>query len=72
MPRFGPLKRTELIRYLRQLGFQGPYAGGKHQFMVKGSLRLRIPNLHGEDIGQNLLRQILREAGVEMSAWEKL
>ncbi len=36
MPRFGPIKHTELIRYLRRLGFEGPYAGGKHQFMIKG------------------------------------
>ena len=24
MPRFGPVKRQDLIRYLRQLGFAGP------------------------------------------------
>lgn len=31
MPRLGPIKRNDLIRYLKQLGFQGPYSGGKHQ-----------------------------------------
>jgi hypothetical protein len=31
MPRFGPIKRRRLIRYLRELGFEGPYVGGKHQ-----------------------------------------
>jgi predicted RNA binding protein YcfA (HicA-like mRNA interferase family) len=72
MPHLGPIKRRELVHYLRRLGFRGPYAGGEHQFMVKGSLRLRIPNPHREDIGKNLLRQILREAGTELSAWEEL
>ena len=31
MPRFGPIKRKDLIRYVRQLGFAGPYSGGKLQ-----------------------------------------
>jgi hypothetical protein len=35
MPRFGPIKRRELIHYLRALDFEGPYSGGKHQFMIK-------------------------------------
>jgi predicted RNA binding protein YcfA (HicA-like mRNA interferase family) len=72
MPRFGPIKRRELVQCLRQLGFRGPYAGGKHQFMVKGGLRVRIPNPHREDIGRNLLGEILREAGIEIAAWEEL
>ncbi|MBI3303917.1 MAG: type II toxin-antitoxin system HicA family toxin [Deltaproteobacteria bacterium] len=72
MPRFGPIKRRELMQCLRQLGFHGPFAGGKYQFMVKGSLRVRIPNPHREDIGKNLLREILREAGIEISEWEAL
>ncbi len=72
MPAFGPIKRHELTYFLRQLGFVGPYAGGKHQFMVRGNVRVRIPNPHGEDIGRNLLREILREAGIERSEWESL
>jgi predicted RNA binding protein YcfA (HicA-like mRNA interferase family) len=72
MPTFGPIKHHELIYFLRQLGFTGPYAGGKHQFMVRGSQRVRIPNPHREDIGNNLLREILREAGIERSEWEGL
>ena len=72
MPRFGPTTRTELLRCLRQLGFRGPYAGGKHQFMVKEYLRVRIPNPHRGDIGKNLLRAILREAGISVAEWENL
>lgn len=46
MPKFGPIKRKDLIRFLREYGFFGPYSGGKHQFMVKGKLKVRIPNPH--------------------------
>lgn len=72
MPTFGPIRRRELITALRQLGFEGPYSGGKHQFLVKGSLRLRIPNPHQRDIGRSLLQQILRQAGIDRSTWESL
>lgn len=60
MPRFGPTTRTELIRCLRQLGFQGPYSGGKHQFMVKEHLRVRIPNPHRGDIASGAIGQVLQ------------
>jgi predicted RNA binding protein YcfA (HicA-like mRNA interferase family) len=68
----GPMTRSDLIRGLRQLGFHGPYSGGKHQFMVRGSLRVRIPNPHRGGIGKNLLRAILKEAGIPVSEWEAL
>jgi hypothetical protein len=72
MPAFGPIKRKELIYYLRQISFSGPYSGRKHQFMLKGHLRVRIPNPHRDDIGKNLLLRILREAGIDKEEWEKL
>ena len=28
MPSFGPVKRKDLVRYLKQTGFEGPYSGG--------------------------------------------
>jgi hypothetical protein len=52
VPRLGPIKRTELVRYLQTLGFEGPYSGGKHQFMVRGVIRLRLPNPHRTDVGR--------------------
>jgi len=52
MPTFGPVKRSALITYLRKCGFDGPYCGGKHSFMVKGDLTLTIPNPHQKDIGR--------------------
>jgi len=30
MPPLGPLKWRDLVRYLQELGFDGPYPGGKH------------------------------------------
>lgn len=36
MPPFGSINRRDLIRYLKDAGFDGPYPGGKHQYMVKG------------------------------------
>jgi len=73
MPRFGPIiKRRELIACLRRLGFAGPYAGSKHEFMQRGDMSLTIPNPHGSDIGPKLLGQVLRQAGIERNEWEHL
>lgn len=72
MPRLGPISRRNLIRYLRQLGFEGPYAGSKHEMMVKGELRLRIPNPHTGDIDRHLLMDLLQQAGISRDEWEKL
>lgn len=72
MPTFGPIKRKDLIHYLRQLGFTGPFSGGKHQFMMKESRTLRIPNPHQSDIGKELLIRILRQAGIDKDEWERL
>ncbi|WP_366829077.1 hypothetical protein [Nostoc sp. NMS2] len=49
MPPFGSINRRDLIRCLKDAGFDGPYPGGKHQYMVKGELKLTIPNPHQGD-----------------------
>ncbi len=72
MPKLGPIKRKDLIHYMRQAGFSGPISGGHHQFLVKGDLRVRIPNPHKSDIGQHLLARILQEAGISKTEWEEL
>ncbi|MGB0386047.1 MAG: type II toxin-antitoxin system HicA family toxin [Ardenticatenaceae bacterium] len=72
MPTFGPIKRRKLIRHLKKVGFTGPYSSGKHQHMVKGQLRLPIPNPHKGDISRGLLSQILRRAGITRDEWEQL
>lgn len=68
----GPIKRKDLIALLRKAGFEGPYSGGKHQFIIKGSLRLTLHNPHQSDIGTNLLSKILKQAGLAKEEWENL
>jgi predicted RNA binding protein YcfA (HicA-like mRNA interferase family) len=72
MPRFGPIRRRDLIYYLRRAGFSGPEAGGRHQLMRKDTLTIAIPNPHQADIGINLLKEILRQAQLTRNQWEKL
>lgn len=70
MPPLGPISRADLIRRLRAAGFDGPYSGGKHAFMLKGDLALTIPNPHRGDIGKELLIRILRQAGISRDEWD--
>lgn len=72
MPAFGAIKRKDLIRYLKELGFEGPYVGGKHQYMVKDEVRLTLPNPHKGDISKGLLARILSEADIDRDTWEEL
>ena len=72
MPAFAPVKRNNLVKALKQAGFEGPYAGGKHEFLVKGELRLILPNPHQSEISKDLLARILRQANISRSEWEKL
>ena len=70
MGRRGPVARRELIRRFRRLGFDGPFSGGKHEFMLRGQITVVIPNPHGSVIGIGLLSAVLRQAGVGWSDWE--
>jgi hypothetical protein len=74
MPPWGPIKRRVLIAALRKLGFNGPFSGGKHEFMVRGDVVLTIPNPHRKDIGPDLLLSFcdrLASAGKNGSASER-
>jgi len=59
------------VRALRSLGFAGPFSGGRHEFMVRGDVTLRIPNPHPGDIGKALLARILRQGRIDRGEWEK-
>ncbi len=72
MPRLGPIRRKDLIYYFRLLGFDGPYSGSKHQFMMKENITVRIPNPHQGDIGEDLLVRLLKQARIDRKEWEKL
>jgi predicted RNA binding protein YcfA (HicA-like mRNA interferase family) len=72
MPTFGTIKRKDLIKALKKAGFEGPFAGGKHEFLVKGELRLAIPNPHQGDISKGLLMRILKQANISREDWEEI
>ena len=66
----GPVSRRELIRRLKRLGFEGPYSGGRHEFMTRGTRRLILPNPHRSGISADLLTRIIRQGGVTKEEWE--
>lgn len=72
MPAVGPGRRRDLIRGLSRLGFEGPFSGGRHQFLIRGNVTVRIPNPHEGDFSQRLLLRILRQAGISREDWEGL
>jgi predicted RNA binding protein YcfA (HicA-like mRNA interferase family) len=67
-----PIKRKDLISRFRQLGFTGPYAGGRHEYMQRGRLKVHIPNSHQSNISAALLKRILEQADVSLQEWEQL
>jgi len=66
------LSRKDLIRKFRTLGYSGPLSGGKHQFMIKGSQKIRIPNPHVGDISASLVKEILRQANISFEEWDNV
>ena len=72
MPSFGSISRRELIRALKQAGFEGPYSGGKHQFMIRGETTIRVPNPHRGDLGIELLSRVLGQASINENRAEAL
>jgi len=44
---------------------------GAAQFMIKDQLKVRIPNPHQSDIGEGLLKEILRQAKISVDKWMK-
>jgi len=76
MSRWIPCKRREFIRRLRALGFDGPFSGARHQFLIQNENRLAIPS--NEEYSVPQLRMMLREAGfilgrdISLEEWERL
>jgi len=69
-------KRRDFIRRLRKLGFDGPYTGTRHQFMVYKQHRLAIPSNAEYSVPQLriMLREVEQIAGRQISAedWNRL
>jgi predicted RNA binding protein YcfA (HicA-like mRNA interferase family) len=61
---------TKLVQKFRRLGFDGPYSGGRHFFMARDELKVRIPNPHRGDISRHLVAEILRQAGISNEDWD--
>ncbi len=66
-----PVSLKKLVKKFRAFGFDGPYSGGRHLFMIKDTLKVRIPNPHKGDISKHLLAEILRQAGISFDDWNK-
>ncbi|EMG36943.1 putative periplasmic or secreted lipoprotein [Desulfocurvibacter africanus PCS] len=64
-----PLSRRELVRKLRRLGFEGPYSGGRHAFMLGREKRAVIPNPHGGDISPAFIREFLKQTDIDAEDW---
>lgn len=69
MPSLNPVSRRELVRKMKALDFEGPFPGGKHQWMRRGGLRVTIPNPHSGEIDPGLIRRILHQAGITLDDW---
>ena len=59
MSQWTPCKRRDFIGRLRNLSFDGPFSGTRHQFMVYNQCRLAIPSNAEYSIPQ--LRFMIRE-----------
>lgn len=59
MNRWIPCKRRDFIRRLRKMGFEGPYSGTRHQFLIYQNHRMAIPSNGEYSVPQ--LRFMLRE-----------
>ena len=65
------ISRRKLIQKLRKLGFDGPYPGGRHLYMVKDALKVRIPDPHQKDISKTLIKKIIYQADTSVEEWNK-
>lgn len=72
MPPVGPVKRRDLLAGLLTLGYHGPCAGKRHQFMRRADRTVKLANPHRGEISRGLLVRILREAGISREQWEAL
>lgn len=59
MSQWAPCKRKDFIKRLLGLGFDGPFSGTRHQFVVYNRRRLSIPSNAEYSIPQ--LRFMIRE-----------
>ncbi|MBI4120127.1 MAG: type II toxin-antitoxin system HicA family toxin [Parcubacteria group bacterium] len=61
----------KLVQKFQKLGFRGPYPGGRHLYVVKDTLKVRIPNPHRSDISKALVFKIVKQAGISSDEWDQ-
>ena len=69
MHRIPPCSRIELIRKLRELGFKGPFSGGKHSYMIRGKDKQIVPNPQEKDISSVLIKEMLKQSDIPIEEW---
>ena len=76
MSRWTPCKRRDFVRRLRQLGFDGPLSGTRHQFMIYRQHRMAIPSNLEYSVPQ--LRMLIQEVEeiigheITVAAWNNV
>ena len=71
MPRLKPVTQREFIKRMHELGFEGPYSGGRHPQMRRDNVTIIIPNTHEGEISIDFLTRLLRQAGITREEWLK-
>ncbi|OGW21735.1 MAG: hypothetical protein A2Z82_00045 [Nitrospirae bacterium GWA2_46_11] len=69
MEKLTPVSWRDFVSRMRELGFEGPFFGGKHPKMKKGNLTVITPNKHESQIGVGFLKRLLRQAGIGEDEW---
>ena len=73
MTRLAPISARELQTILLRLGFRLVRQKGSHAFWQHEDGRVTIVPVHrGEDIGRGLLRQIIRDVGIDLEEFVRL
>ncbi|MBT9149706.1 MAG: hypothetical protein DDT28_01141 [Dehalococcoidia bacterium] len=76
MSRWAPCKRRDFVRRLREIGFDGPFSGTRHQFMVYGQYHLAIPSNAEYSVPQlRMMIQAVEEIigrKITVEEWNKL
>lgn len=76
MSRWQPCKRRDFVHRLRSIGFDGPYSGTRHQFMLYEQRRFAVPSNAEFSVPQ--LRLLLREVAefigreITVDEWNEL
>lgn len=71
MPKLSPLTAEQVIRKLRNLGFEGSGIGARHSRMVHiatGKI-IPLPIQGSKDVSISLVPAIIREAGIIVDEW---